>query len=138
MAQVTAQVPSDGVRAGLNSTGSTIAKGTFVKLLSTAAQRIGKAGAGELVFGVTMQDIADGAYGDVQVEGKAIVLAGDTVALAAVVASDASGLAVTAAEGDITAGSAATAGAAAGYMEVHLAGPGGGYVIPAPPPPPPT
>lgn len=133
MGEPTAQIPPEGIRAGLNNTGSTILKQTLVKLVSSAIQRIAKAGAGQLVYGVTLQDIPDGGYGDIQTTGKAIVLAGGTIAIGGAVASDASGLAVAAAAADTTAGVAVTAGAAAGQVEVELAGPAGGTIVPTPP-----
>jgi hypothetical protein len=65
------------VRSKKNSTGSTIAKGTVVKLSAAADDLLLIPTAiADGHYGVTMQDILTGQWGDIQVAGQAVVLAG--------------------------------------------------------------
>lgn len=75
-------VPDNGgVRAGLNSTGSTIAKNRIVKK-STAVDTIAPETDGTgTSLGVTMAAIPNGSAGDVQVQGRAIVEAGAAISI---------------------------------------------------------
>ena len=68
--------PGD-IRAKKNSTGATLAKGTVVKLSAANDDLILKPAAiADAAYGVTMSDILDGQWGDVQLRGIALVLAG--------------------------------------------------------------
>ena len=130
MTEPTAIVPDKGIRAALAS-GADIATRLFVKAVAGSKDEMELAGDGERVHGVTMETIPDGSRGDVQTEGRAIVLSGAAVAQGANVASDAAGKAVLAASGEIVAGVAMTAAAGADEpIEVELAGVGGGHVVP--------
>jgi hypothetical protein len=90
-------VPDNGgVRAGLNSTGSTIATHRLVKR-STAVDTIAPETDGTAAsIGVTMAAITDGYAGDVQVEGRAIVEAGAAIAIGAKVMGGTGGKGATA------------------------------------------
>jgi hypothetical protein len=118
-------VPEDGLRNVKNTSGGTLRKGTFVKLYASASVEDEVApcsAATDFIYGVVYgHDIADGAYGTVQIRGKAAVFGGDVVAIGAQVTSDANGdgVATTTAE-DQVAGVAVTAGADGAYFEVEL------------------
>ena len=132
MSEPTAIVPDQATRGCLNDTGGTIPKGTIVALTTGANDtpyQIAVAGDGVSMLGVASTDILDTEFGNVQVVGKAIVLAGAAVTRGDAVASNASGRAIAAATGKITLGSSITTAAADGDLfEVELAGPGGGYI----------
>lgn len=116
------------IRSAYNGTGSTIVKGQIVKLATTptyAGQVTPAAAATDPMYGVAMADILTLQWGDVQVGGVAIVLAGGTVAAGANVTSDAAGKGVAATSGNAILGLALTDGANAAYFEVELATPGG-------------
>jgi hypothetical protein len=118
------------IRSAFNNTGSTILKGTIVKLNTSAplyAGEIAKAAANsDVLYGVTMQDVLNGAWGDVQISGIAIVLVGTANAIGARLTSDANGKTITWATTQSLLGIAVTAGVVADvYQEVELAGPGG-------------
>jgi hypothetical protein len=144
MPEPTAIVPDKGIRGCLNTLAADIPAGTLVVLTTGAGDApysIAVAGAGAGVLGVTMENILGtdalapddvGPHrGNVQVEGKAIVIAGAAVARGAQVASNATGRGITAVSTNITAGRAITPAAADGDLyEVELAGPGGGIVLP--------
>ncbi len=72
-----------------------------------------------------MADIATLLWGDVQVGGVAIVLAGGTVGAGVNVTSNGTGQGVAASSGNAIVGIALTDGASAAYFEVELATPGG-------------
>ena len=131
MTEPTAIVPDKGIRAGLSDGGAIVTR-LFVKAVAGPPKdKVALAGAGERVMGVTMEAIADGERGDIQVEGRAVVTSGAAVADGASVASDAAGKAVTAASGNITSGTARTAvGGADLPIEIELHGPGGGVIAP--------
>lgn len=142
-AEPTAIVPDKAIRGCLNTETGIIAKGTLVALTTGATDAplsVATAGAGVLTYGVAMEDIPGTTtltgdpgphWGNVQIEGKAIVLAGAAVARGAAVASNASGRAITAVSTNITAGQGIIPAAADGdFFEVELAGPGGGVVTP--------
>jgi hypothetical protein len=90
-------VPDNGgVRAGLNSTGVTIAKHRIVRR-STTTDSITPATGGTLpMLGVTMAAIVDGYAGDVQTQGMAIVEAGAAIAIGALVMGGTGGKGATA------------------------------------------
>jgi len=117
------------IRSGKNTSGSTIVKGTFVKYKATPTvpQEITPTTAvGDALLGVTMFDIPNGSWGDVQFGGIAVVLASAVIAVGARVTTTATGTSVTAAATNQTYGIAVTAGAAAAYHEVELSSPTGG------------
>lgn len=89
---------------------------SFVSVDSTGAAVT--TGAGEFGVGVLLNDPALGVAGEVAISGITRVTAGDTVAAGAEVASDADGLAVTAATGDIILGTAMGGGAAGEVISV--------------------
>ena len=66
------------VRSGYNGTGGTLSKGTIVlwKTSGVADEIIASTAATDAYAGVCMNDIADGEYGDIQVGGVALVVAG--------------------------------------------------------------
>ncbi len=111
------------IRSGFNGTGSTIAKGTIVKLKNAPGQTgeiVKSAGATNILYGVLMADIKDQQWGDVQVDGVAVVLCSGTIAEGAQVGSDANGLGQAASGNDTLLGVAVTAGAASAFAEVEL------------------
>lgn len=63
-----------------NTSGSTISKGMPVKLDTATDDGIAAATAGtDHILGIAMADIADKAWGDIQLQGIAVCLAGGTV-----------------------------------------------------------
>jgi hypothetical protein len=87
MPQPRAIVPdAGGIRAGVNSTGTTIPKYRLVKKATNAA--VVQAGVDSItpavdgtviIYGVTMAAILDGYGGDVQVQGRALVEAAGAI-----------------------------------------------------------
>lgn len=71
---------SDNVRSLLNNTGSEIGAGLVVALDSTKEQMILPASQTDICYGVTMEAIADGAHGNVQILGTALVQASAALA----------------------------------------------------------
>ncbi len=68
--------PGD-IRAKKNSTGATLPRGTVVKLSAATDDLILKPTAiADAHYGVVMNDILDGQWGDVQIRGIAVILAG--------------------------------------------------------------
>ncbi len=122
MPQPRAIVPDQGgVRAGLNSTGSTIATKRLVKR-STTVDSVAPAvdGNGPYV-GVTMAAILNGYAGDVQIAGRALVEAGAAIAIGALVMGTTGGKGLTATATKYAIGTANTAAAADGdIIEVDL------------------
>jgi len=116
--QPRAIVPDNGgIRAGLNSTGSDIAKYRIMKKVNTAVDAITPATNGTaVIYGVTMQPITNGFAGDVQVEGRAIVEASAAIAIGANVTATTGGKAVTAGAAAHILGVAASASAADGEL----------------------
>ncbi len=111
------------IRSAYNATGSTIVKGTIVKLATTptyAGQITPATAATDPMFGVMMADLPNLQWGDCQVGGVAVVLAGGTVAAGANVTADAAGKGVAAASGNAHIGRAMTDGVLNGFMEVEL------------------
>jgi hypothetical protein len=118
------------IRSAYNNSGSTIAKGTIVKLNPTtpafAGEVVKAAANSDTLYGVTMMDIPTATWGDVQVSGVAVVLCGTASVVTARLTSDASGKTITWASGQSLLGIALTPGVVADvYHEVELAGPGG-------------
>lgn len=82
------------IRGCRNESGGPIAAKTFVKIDTTGTAQppvVTPAGNGEGIYGVAMEDIADGERGDVQIRGLAIVTAGEAIGDGVRVSSDASG-----------------------------------------------
>jgi hypothetical protein len=122
MPQPTAIVPdSGGVRACLNSTGSTIPTKRLVKR-TTAQNAVVLAADGlDTYIGVTMGAIPNGAAGDVQVQGRALVEAGAAIAIGAKVMGGTTGKGITATTTKYFIGVANTAAAADGdIIEVDI------------------
>ncbi len=143
MSEPTAIVPDKGIRAGANENAADIAKGTFVVLAPAAGDlpnSIDPAGNGARVYGVTMEDILGTTAaavlglgvqrGNIQTEGRALVIAAGATTRGGPIGSDASGQAVNGATGDVVAGVGVTVGVATELMEVELAGPAGGAIVP--------
>jgi Uncharacterized conserved protein (DUF2190) len=118
MPQARAIVPdSGGVRAGFNNTGSTIAKNRLVKKVATTVDGITPAtGATDIIWGVTMQAIADQFSGDVQVQGRAIVEASAAIAVGDKVTGASGGKGATASSTNNIIGIANTAASADGDL----------------------
>jgi hypothetical protein len=112
-----------GIRASLNSTGSTIPKYRLVKKSTAAVDAVTPGvDAAAPLYGVTMEAIIDGKTGDVQVEGRAIVEASAAIAIGARVTAAAGGKGVTAGAAAFYMGIAASAASAnADLFEVDLA-----------------
>ena len=130
MPQPRAIVPDNGgVRPGLNSTGSDLAKYRIVKKSSVAVDAVAYATDGAaLPYGVTMQPITNGFAGDVQKEGRAIVEASGPITIGQKVTGATGGKGAVATAAQFYLGEAASAAAADGeLLEVDL-GPG---VLPA-------
>jgi len=131
-AVLTAIVPEKGVRQVYNGTGGTLSKGTFVKLKASATYKgeiEAAAGNTDNVYGVLVNDIADASRGDCQIAGRAIVLAGGTIAEGEQVMPTTGAKALKATSGNSIVGTAVTVGAASAYMEVEL-GAGCGAAMP--------
>lgn len=109
MPQPRAIVPDQGgVAAGLNSTGSPIAKYRLVKR-GAAADTITPATDGSApIEGVTMAAIPDGAAGDVQLARRTLVEAGGAIAIGANVTGGTGGKGAAGAAGDFVIGKANT------------------------------
>lgn len=129
-------VPDRGIRPGKNSTGADIAKNVAVQLTPAAASdpnliRLPNA-AGERIFGVTMSVIKNGQIGDVQCEGRCVLLAGaGGLAVDQKVAVTVAGAGVNAATATHQIIGTCVAAAAAGeYAEVELLGATQGGVVP--------
>jgi predicted RecA/RadA family phage recombinase len=80
MAEPRAIVPEYGVRPGLNNTGTALEKGVVVALGTSQQEITLPAAQTDICYGVTMEAIADGERGDVQVEGVALVQASGALA----------------------------------------------------------
>jgi hypothetical protein len=111
-----------GIRPGLNSTGTTIAKHRIVKKATTAVDTITPAVDGTaLPQGVTMAAILDGYAGDVQIEGRAIVEAGVAITIGQKITGGTGGKAAVATAAQYIIGEAASAASADGQLfEVDL------------------
>lgn len=117
-------------RSAYNGSGSTILKGTILKLKTTpitnTGQVVAAAAATDALYAVAAADIPDGEWGDAQISGVALVLSSAALAAATQMTSDASGKAAVAASGNSLLGISLTAPTAADELfEVELATPGG-------------
>ncbi len=127
MPEPRAIVPEKGIRAGKNSSGADIAKAVFVQLVAAGTEDPNQiqlpAGAGQEVYGVTMNGIKNGQNGDVQTTGRARVLAGSGgLAVGQKVAATTAGAGVNAVTGNIVVGICAVAAVAGQVAEVELVG----------------
>lgn len=103
--QPSAVVAPEDIRPGLNETGSEIPTRRFVKReAGGTVDSVVLCGAGERALGVTMQSIVNGDRGNVQIGNMAIVTAAAAIGTGALVASDATGKAVAAANPNIAMG----------------------------------
>lgn len=118
--------PGD-LRSVYNTTGSIILKGEILTWASAAVEpeEVDLAVVATKNFlGVAFNDIPVGARGTAQIRGKALVKAGAAVTAATRVKSDASGLAIDAADANQALGTSSEAGTSGELFEVELAGPG--------------
>jgi hypothetical protein len=72
-------VPIQSIRSKQNKTGATIPKGTVVKMsAATDDLLLIPTALADAHYGVAMADILDQAFGDIQINGQAVVLVGGT------------------------------------------------------------
>jgi hypothetical protein len=120
-------IPTD-IRAGYNGTGSTIAANLVVIQQTSGVDGIALPGSADaIIFGVTMAAIEDGAWGDIQTSGVAVVQNTSGVTQGQRLGINTVGRAITfaASAGDNAAllGICKTTGATLELVEVELAGP---------------
>lgn len=115
-----------GITAKKNPSGSTLLKGVLVKLGATAHEVALCTAATDTIYGVVMNDIPAGEWGDIQHSGgKALVRGGAAVAIGSYVTADADGEGVvTTTNLDSYIGIAETLGADNELFEVALTTPG--------------
>lgn len=118
------------LRSAYNNSGSTILKGTVVKLNGSSpvfAGEVAKSTAvSDVVYGVTMADILTTQWGDVAVGGVVPVLASAALAQGVKVTVEAAGRLAAWSSGNVLVGTTITASNAANDLqEVELAGAGG-------------
>ena len=102
-------VPDGGVRAGLNTDSATLPKHRIVREHTLTDSVRLCTDANQNPKGVTMQAIAVGVTGDIQIAGKCVLEAGAAVAKEALVGSDSVGRAITVTDpGDFVVGKAVT------------------------------
>lgn len=135
MPEPRAIVPDKSIRPGRNTSGADIAKGVFVQLVAAGTEDPNQVqlptGAGGKVYGVTMNGIKNGSIGDIQIEGRAKLLAGaGGLAVGQDVATTTAGAGVAAATGNIVAAQCVVSAAAGVVAEVELAGPGASRIVP--------
>ncbi len=133
MPQPRAIVPDKGIRPGFNVSGAEIPKGRFVTRSVPPSVRDEieiPSGPTDVVYGATMHALPDGQRGDIQLEGRAVAEAGGAVSENTLVTTDSAGRAVTAVTGNIATGLAVTDGGSGDEIEVELAGPSRGIVVP--------
>lgn len=117
----------ESIRAGKNTTGSTIAKALFVKLTSGGLQNIAlPAATTDAVYGLTMAAIANNTHGDVQLRGIGVATAGGSVTAGTRLMAGTTGKLVTwtAAGGNAVAAIALEDASTDELFEVELVGPG--------------
>jgi hypothetical protein len=118
------------IRSAYNNTGSTILKGTVVKLNSSApvfAGEVAKATAvSDVLYGVTLSDLPTAQWGDVAVAGIVPVLASAALGQGVKVTVEAAGRLAAWSSGNALVGTTVSASNAANDLqEVELAGAGG-------------
>lgn len=140
MAEPRAIVPEKGIRPGLNSTGSSIAKHVLVQVVAAGTDdptEIELPTAGGPVFGAVVASqvrvnvspdvgIPDGEIGDIQVEGRVPVLAAGAIPIGSLVMATATGAVIVATATNTPIGKALSVGVDTEFLEVELAGPGVG------------
>ena len=138
MAEPRAIVPEKGIRPGLNSTGSDIAKHVCVELAADGdPPTIALSSAGASIYGVVVASqvrvnvspdvgIPDTEIGDIQVEGVAVVLAAGAIPVGSLVMVTAAGAVIVATATNTPVGKAVSTGVDTELLEVELAGPGVG------------
>jgi len=139
MAEPRAIVPDKGIRPGLNSTGSDIAKCVAVAMAAGGTEdptEIELPAAGGKIYGIVKSGtlttgIPNGQIGDIQVEGRAPCLVGSGgVTNGDDLAVTTAGAVVVATTGDIVIGKAMITAAAAAYTEVELVGAAQSFITP--------
>lgn len=121
---------ADDIRAKLNKTSATLSKGVVVKLDTDADEVLLPAADTDHVYGVVLNDIGDGKWGDIQIRGRALGLSAGALATRGVLlkADTAGKLVAWAASAGANAhvvGTLETTAAGANELvEVELAGPG--------------
>lgn len=138
MAEPRAIVPEKGIRPGLNSTGSDIAKHVCVELAADGdPPTIALSTAGGPIYGVVVASqvrvnvtpdvgIPDTEIGDIQVEGRVPILAAGAIPVGSLVMATATGAVIVATATNTPVGTALTTGVDTEFLEVELAGPGVG------------
>ena len=135
MSEPRAIVPDKGIRPGLNATGVEIAKSVCVQLESSGeVDTIALPAAGGPIYGVTAEVIpvtSPNTRGDVQVDGRAVVLVGaGGVTQGDALQATATGAVILAAAADIVIGVALTTAADTEFAEVELVGAAQGRIVP--------
>jgi hypothetical protein len=122
MPEARAIVPDGGVRAGLNTDAIVLPKARIVRDHTLTDSVRLCTDAAQFPKGITMQAIAIGVTGDVQIAGKAKLEAGDVVAKDALIGSDSVGRGIAVTDpGDFVVGRAVTAALAAGdIFEIEM------------------
>lgn len=122
--QATSVVPDKGVRAGVNRTGTELAVSIFVAYVNPGTEKGDvevPTGQGATADGVTMEAIPDDEFGDIQIEGIAILQATSVaLAIGAKVTCSAAGLAELAASGDLVHGTCVSGNDADDIVMVEL------------------
>ncbi len=120
-------------RPGYNGTGGTLAKGTIVKRATTGVhdEIIAATAATDAYMGVLANDILDGEFGDVQVGGVVVALAGSAgITRQDRVMWETVADCVACSSGNAILGVALTTAAATEYFELELVAGGGGPAMP--------
>lgn len=122
MPEARAIVPDGGVRAGLNTDAVVLPKARIVRDHTLTDSVRLCTDANQFPKGITMQAIAIGVTGDVQIAGKAKLEAGAAVLKDALVGSDSTGRGITITDpGDFVVGRAVTAADDAGdIFEIEM------------------
>lgn len=98
----------------------TAKKDTFVVLTNAGERTVNTPAAGAAADGVLLNDPRNGTAAAVAVTGRVKILCGGTIAAGAEVATNAQGLAVAAAAGNIVLGKATEAGVANQYITIDF------------------
>jgi len=129
MAQILYQASPGDIRACRNTSGGTLVEGTLVQIKASPSvpyEVEACTSATGAVYGVVANgDIADDAWGDIQIRGIAKVRGSAAIAIGARITATTGGEAVTAVGGNTVSGIALSVGANDTLFEVELLGPGG-------------
>lgn len=112
-----------------NTTGGTLLKGTCVQIKAATDDEMEQAtAANAAVYGVLVDDVANGAYGQVAVRGRCIAKASAALAVGARVTAGTGGKLAAAAANNSCVGIVRSKGADADndFFELELTGPGAG------------